>query len=91
MNVGNELHVAVYCSPSEAVAPGTEVSLKALTPSVTFRLMRLEATDLYFYECTEPGCKGAGCPTFRSDAKTVPQEIEDHLVAHANLRHCPKH
>lgn len=47
---------------------------------------RLVFTDYgMFYECMEPGCRGAGCPVF--DGKIVPPEVAKRLETHVFLCH----
>lgn len=49
--------------------------------SITFQLV--EMTDWNrFYECTQPGCRGAGCPVFGRGDREIPQWVMEHLYRH---------
>jgi hypothetical protein len=85
MEVLQWVSVPVHSSMSAAMIAGEPVESE-LPKAVRFYLNRFPGTRLVWYECTEPGCAGSGCPTFEHLSE-IPQEIIDHLHAHAALRH----
>jgi hypothetical protein len=81
------------------VAPYLDIPLRPSVPGLSdprpimveartcrYRLLFL-VRNAAFYECTEDGCTGCGCPTFDPEAGAIPQDVIDRLFQHAEMRH----
>jgi hypothetical protein len=55
---------------------------------VVFFLQKGPGDRCFFYECSEPGCVGCGCPSFQLDERLLmPESVFDHLRRHLEVNH----